>query len=32
VDRDQAEDYAKRKGWTLEQAEQWLAPVLAYER
>jgi len=32
VDRDQVEDYAKRKGWTLEQTEQWLAPVLAYER
>jgi len=24
--------YAQRKGWTLEFAEQWLAPVLAYER
>ncbi|MBI2313049.1 MAG: methionine synthase [Betaproteobacteria bacterium] len=30
VDRDQVEDYARRKGWTLEQAERWLAPVLAY--
>jgi len=28
----QVEDYAKRKGWTLEQTEPWLAPVLAYER
>ena len=28
----QVEDYAKRKSWALEQTEQWLAPVLAYER
>jgi 5-methyltetrahydrofolate--homocysteine methyltransferase len=30
IDRDQVEDYAKRKGWGLEKAEQWLAPVLSY--
>ena len=30
VDKDQVEDYARRKGWTLEEAERWLAPVLAY--
>ena len=30
VDRDQVEDYAKRKGWNLEEAERWLAPVLSY--
>jgi 5-methyltetrahydrofolate--homocysteine methyltransferase len=30
VDKDQVADYAKRKGWTLEQAERWLAPVLSY--
>ncbi len=30
VDRDQVADYAKRKNWTLEQAERWLAPVLSY--
>jgi 5-methyltetrahydrofolate--homocysteine methyltransferase len=30
VDRDQVEDYAKRKGMTLEEAERWLAPVLSY--
>jgi 5-methyltetrahydrofolate--homocysteine methyltransferase len=30
VDKDQVEDYAKRKGWSLEEAEQWLAPVLSY--
>jgi 5-methyltetrahydrofolate--homocysteine methyltransferase len=30
VDKDQVEDYAKRKGMTLEEAERWLAPVLSY--
>ncbi len=30
VDKDQVTDYAKRKGWTLEEAERWLAPVLSY--
>lgn len=30
VERDQAEDYAKRKGWSLAEAERWLAPVLNY--
>ncbi|HEU0219182.1 MAG TPA: methionine synthase [Gallionella sp.] len=30
VDRDQVADYAKRKGWSLEEAERWLAPVLGY--
>ena len=29
--KDQVEDYASRKGWTLAQAEQWLAPSLGYE-
>ncbi len=28
---DQVEDYARRKGWSLEEAERWLAPSLAYE-
>ncbi|MBA2483564.1 MAG: cobalamin B12-binding domain-containing protein, partial [Nitrosomonas sp.] len=32
IGKDQVEDYARRKGWTMEQAERWLAPVLAYER
>jgi 5-methyltetrahydrofolate--homocysteine methyltransferase len=32
VERDQVEDYAERKGWTVEEAERWLAPVLNYER
>ena len=31
VQRDQVEDYAKRKGWTMQQAERWLAPVLGYD-
>jgi 5-methyltetrahydrofolate--homocysteine methyltransferase len=30
VCRDQVADYARRKGWTLEEAEYWLAPVLSY--
>jgi 5-methyltetrahydrofolate--homocysteine methyltransferase len=31
IGRDQVEDYAKRKGWTLEEAEKWLSPNLGYE-
>ena len=31
VERDQVEDYAQRKGWTVEQCERWLAPVLNYD-
>jgi 5-methyltetrahydrofolate--homocysteine methyltransferase len=31
VDKDQVEDYARRKGWSLEEAERWLAPVLNYD-
>ena len=30
LERDQVEDYARRKGWTLAEAEKWLAPVLNY--
>jgi 5-methyltetrahydrofolate--homocysteine methyltransferase len=30
IERDQAEDYARRKGWTLAEAERWLAPILNY--
>jgi 5-methyltetrahydrofolate--homocysteine methyltransferase len=30
IERDQIEDYAKRKGWTVEEAERWLAPILNY--
>ncbi|MBO0766245.1 MAG: methionine synthase [Hyphomicrobiaceae bacterium] len=32
VERDQVEDYARRKGWTVTEAERWLAPVLNYDR
>ncbi|QIK37724.1 methionine synthase [Caldichromatium japonicum] len=31
IQRDQVEDYARRKGMTLAEAERWLAPVLGYE-
>jgi 5-methyltetrahydrofolate--homocysteine methyltransferase len=31
VGRDQLEDYARRKGWSLAEAERWLAPNLGYE-
>jgi 5-methyltetrahydrofolate--homocysteine methyltransferase len=31
IDRDQVQSYARRKGWTLAQAERWLAPILGYE-
>ena len=31
VNQDQVEDYARRKGWTLREAERWLAPNLGYE-
>src|SRR5581483_7107134 len=31
VTRDQVENYARRKGMTLAEAERWLAPVLGYQ-
>ena len=31
IERDQVEDYAARKGWTAEEAEKWLAPILNYD-
>ena len=31
ITREQVDDYAKRKGWTREQAERWLAPNLDYD-
>jgi 5-methyltetrahydrofolate--homocysteine methyltransferase len=31
IERDQVEDYARRKGWSVEEAERWLAPVLNYD-
>ncbi len=30
ISQDQVADYAKRKGWTLKEAERWLAPNLGY--
>jgi len=30
IERDQVEDYARRKGWSIAEAERWLAPVLNY--
>jgi len=30
IDRDQVEDYARRKGWDPKTAERWLAPNLGY--
>ena len=32
IDRDQVEDYARRKGLPVEEVERWLAPNLSYER
>ncbi len=31
IERDQVEDYAKRKGWSIAETEKWLAPVLNYD-
>ncbi|TCK18271.1 methionine synthase (B12-dependent) [Thiogranum longum] len=31
INRDQVEDYARRKGMTVEEAERWLAPNLGYD-
>jgi 5-methyltetrahydrofolate--homocysteine methyltransferase len=31
IERDQVEDYAKRKDWSQEEAERWLAPILNYD-
>ncbi len=30
VGKEQVASYANRKGWTMETAERWLAPVLSY--
>ena len=30
IEKDQVEDYAKRKGWDVRTAERWLGPVLNY--
>jgi 5-methyltetrahydrofolate--homocysteine methyltransferase len=31
ITREQVEDYARRKGMTLAEAERWLSPNLGYE-
>ncbi|MGA0605386.1 methionine synthase [Phenylobacterium sp. VNQ135] len=31
IERDQVQDYARRKGWDMRTAERWLAPILNYE-
>ncbi len=31
IDQDQVEDYAVRKGWTMDVAERWLGPALSYD-
>ncbi len=31
IERDQVEDYAARKGMTLNEMERWLAPILNYD-
>lgn len=31
ISKDQVEDYAERKGMSIEEAERWLAPVLNYD-
>jgi 5-methyltetrahydrofolate--homocysteine methyltransferase len=31
IGREQVEDYARRKGWTMAEAERWLAPNLDYD-
>ena len=30
IGRDQVQDYALRKGWSFEEAERWLGPILNY--
>jgi 5-methyltetrahydrofolate--homocysteine methyltransferase len=31
IEKDQVEDYAARKGMSVEEAERWLSPILAYD-
>jgi 5-methyltetrahydrofolate--homocysteine methyltransferase len=31
IERDQVEDYARRKGWDMTTAERWLGPILNYD-
>ena len=30
INKDQVEDYANRKGWSIAEAEKWLSPNLSY--
>jgi 5-methyltetrahydrofolate--homocysteine methyltransferase len=30
IEKDQVEDYARRKGWDIAEAERWLSPILNY--
>jgi 5-methyltetrahydrofolate--homocysteine methyltransferase len=32
IERDQVEGYARRKNWSVAEAEKWLAPILNYEQ
>ena len=31
IERDQVEDYARRKGMSFAEMERWLAPILNYD-
>jgi 5-methyltetrahydrofolate--homocysteine methyltransferase len=31
IERDQVEDYARRKHWSVKEVERWLAPILNYD-
>ncbi|HLY06569.1 MAG TPA: methionine synthase [Rhizomicrobium sp.] len=31
IERDQVEDYARRKAWSIREAERWLSPILNYD-
>jgi 5-methyltetrahydrofolate--homocysteine methyltransferase len=31
IEKDQVADYARRKGWPVEEAERWLGPLLNYD-
>ena len=31
IEKDQVEDYAKRKGMPVEEIERWLRPILEYD-
>ena len=30
IEKDQVEDYARRKGWDVATAQRWLGPILNY--